>query len=180
MKKDDHARALAIRPSGAIAVTSQQNGILARMSRGVLAADRSKSAQDNGVRFRTLMLAALGASLFFVKWYVREILLENAQNNLYPPEADSISIPIFATDLQLTAILMFSIFGLFISKKWLWSRVIAGSFMFLAILQTLGGVVEWTIPNHYKLALSYLPVVSILVISAIYVFWFEKNSSQQH
>jgi hypothetical protein len=52
MEKDDHARSLAIRPSGAIAVTSQQNGILARMTSGVLAADRSKSAQDNGVRFR--------------------------------------------------------------------------------------------------------------------------------
>jgi hypothetical protein len=74
---------------------------------------------------------------------------------------------------------MFSIFGLFISKKWLWSRVIAGGFMFLAILQTLGGVVEWAIPNHYKLALSYLPVAAILACSAVYIFWFELKSTKR-
>jgi hypothetical protein len=126
------------------------------------------------------MLAALVASLLFVKWYVWEILLENAHNNLYPSEADSISIPIITTDLQLISIFIFAVLALLISKKRLWSRVIAGGLMFVAISHALGGVAEWAIPNHYKLALSYLPVVAILVSSAVYLFWFEKNSSQQH
>lgn len=125
------------------------------------------------------MFAALVASLIFVQWYVREILLENAHKNLYPSEADSISIPIFSTYLQLIAIFIFAFLALFISKKRRWSRVIAGGFMLLAILQALGGVAEWAIPNHYKLALSYLLVVAILVCSAVYIFWFELKSTKR-
>lgn len=124
---------------------------------------------------RALWLSALIASLLFVKWYVRVILLENARNNIYPSDADSLSIPIYSTYLQLAVIFIFAVLGLFISKKRRWTRRVAGAFMFLAIWLSLGGSLEWAIPNHYRLAVSFLPVTITLIGSTIYIFWFEAR-----
>jgi hypothetical protein len=126
---------------------------------------------------RALMLSALIASLLFVKWYVRVILLENARNNIYPIDGDSLSIPIFSTYLQLVVIFIFAVLGVFISKKKRWTRLIAGAFMLLAIWISLGGTIEWAIPSHYRLALSFLPTTVTLVCSSIYLFWFEIRQS---
>ncbi len=97
---------------------------------------------------------------FVVSWIVcynvlATVLNNNFESGLYPPDSDSLSIPIFTNVfLGFLIFLICSISTLIPKTKILGFFSILG--FTLASLLTLSSVPEWFSPNHYLIAIAHL------------------------
>lgn len=86
------------------------------------------------------------------------ILLRNAMNGVYPPEADSIGIPLVGMMFQNIGAILVLFFGMAILRQddgpWLGCIVIAvGSFW------SIPQVLRWMDPLHYEISLAQSSLV---------------------
>lgn len=111
---------------------------------------------------------------------VSRVVTANAYANLYPPDADSISIPIFGAAFNAFAILCVAMLGLAIPiRGWLrYARLIPIS---LAALWSISPILYWLTPNHYWISVSYL---FPLIASSNVVYWgfrpIKQSSTSKH
>jgi hypothetical protein len=98
---------------------------------------------------------------------VSRVVTANAYANLYPPEADSISIPIFGAAFNAFAILFVALLGLAMPIRgcWRYVRLIPIS---LAALWSISPILYWLTPNHYWISTSYLLQ---LVATCNVIYW---------
>jgi hypothetical protein len=98
---------------------------------------------------------------------VSRVVTANAYANLYSPDADSISIPIFGAAFNAFAILCVAMLGLAMPIRgwWLYVRLIPIS---LAALWSISPILYWLTPNHYWISTSYLLQ---LVATCNVIYW---------
>ena len=81
------------------------------------------------------------------------ILVRNGINGVYPPEADSIGIPLMGMMFQNTGALLVLLFGMSLSRQeegtWLGCGVIA-----LGSVWSFSQITGWMDPLHYEIGLA--------------------------
>ncbi len=110
----------------------------------------------------------------------------NQMAGLYPPDADSIAIPIYTTVLtMLVSAIPLSILSFLPQAKYLskslsrspWLRILAGAVIFglygFGILFALGGSVSVLDQNHYPIGASHILLLAVMCWFAYFdVRWF--------
>lgn len=97
---------------------------------------------------------------FVITWYVCYEVLTNVLNanfeaGLYPPEADSLSIPIF-TNFFLGIFLGLScLVGIALPKTKIWGLLSIATFTVCSLISVVS-IFEWLVPNHYWIAVGHL------------------------
>jgi hypothetical protein len=106
------------------------------------------------------LLLCLILSSFVSQEVLSHVLWENLANEVYPPEADSISIPLYMGLIQSILVLVVCfISALFPKTRYLrWGAI---CFAGMALLWTAGSVMYWLSPNHYAIAVSYVPTLCL-------------------
>ena len=106
------------------------------------------------------LLLCLMLSSFVSQEVLSHVLWKNLANEVYPPEADSISIPLYMGLIQSVLVFFVCCISALIPKtKYL--RWIAICFAGMALLWTAGSVMYWLSPNHYAIAASYVPTLCL-------------------
>lgn len=99
------------------------------------------------------------------------ILDSNLHSGIYPSDADSIAIPLFATASALLIILALLIIAFVITSFAFFRKrilIIIGIFLYLcgALLAGLLAL-SWFSPNHYSIAISYVFVAAVALTLAV-------------
>ena len=123
---------------------------------------------------------------FIVAWVICynilvEVLNANMENDLYPSEADSLSIPIFTNLFLGIFIFLICSIGVVLPKTKIVGILSILSFA-LASLLTLSGIPEWLNSNHYLIAIAHvIPLVVCLymLLSAIKLRTLRIKSESQ-
>lgn len=106
------------------------------------------------------LLLCLMLSSFVSQEVLSHVLWKNLANEVYPPEADSISIPLYMGLIQSVLVFFVCCISALIPKtKYL--RWVAICFAGMALLWTAGSVMYWLSPNHYAIAVSYVPTLCL-------------------
>ena len=105
-------------------------------------------------------LLFLLVSSFVSQEVLSHVLWKNLANEVYPPEADSISIPLYMGLIQSVLVFVVCFISALIPKtKYLrWGAI---CFAGMASLWTAGSVMYWLNPNHYAIAFSYVPTLCL-------------------
>jgi len=123
---------------------------------------------------------------FVVAWVICynilvEVLNANFEKGFYPPEADSLSIPIFTNVFLGLFVFLICLVGTFLPKTKILGIFSILAFL-LATLLTAFGIPEWLSPNHYLIALAHLiPLIVCLYmfLSSIKLRTLKLSSSNQ-
>lgn len=106
---------------------------------------------------------------------VSRVVTANAYANLYPPEADSISIPIFGAAFNAFAIVFVALLGLAIPIRG-WLRYVRLIPISLTALWSISPILYWLTPNHYWISTSYmLPLLATCNV----IYWSTKPFALQ-
>ena len=122
----------------------------------------------------------LAVSAVLINSVVRKTLTENAFNNLYPIEADSIGMPMAYTFFSFIALIPFA--AVFctanlsrqkVSDKysiaWFTFRIISYVFSYLLLtFVVLASASYWNTPHHYAIAKCYIAL--LFLIQAFFIF----------
>ena len=106
------------------------------------------------------LLLCLMLSIFISQEVLSHVLWKNLANEVYPPEADSISIPLYMGLIQSILVLVVCFISALIPKtRYLrWGAI---CFAGMASLWTISSVMYWLSPNHYAIAVSYVPTLCL-------------------
>ena len=106
------------------------------------------------------LLLCLMLSSFVSQEVLSHVLWKNLANEVYPPEADSISIPLYMGLIQSVLVFVVCFISALIPKtKYLrWGAI---CFAVMALLWTASSVMYWLTPNHYAIAVSYVPTLCL-------------------
>ncbi|MBV8619491.1 MAG: hypothetical protein JOY84_11565 [Curvibacter sp.] len=115
--------------------------------------------------FRAVVVLLL--SLFTANGVLWFVLIQNQEAGIYPPEADSLSIPII--DTALISLLIFGALGAEIllpktSRLWIFIRSIPAA---LSIMFSLALAVSWADLNHYLVSMAFWGVFALCVWASL-------------
>lgn len=114
-------------------------------------------------------------ALIFLNYFSQRELYGNQLNGIYPPESDSISIPIYVMLFSSVLILILNLLGIYMSSK-KWTRWLGVGLILISFMLVLGSILEWLIPNHYLIAFSHAPTLLICAYIIIRSFFaYDKN-----
>lgn len=105
---------------------------------------------------------------------VSHVVSSNAFANLYPPEADSISIPIFGALFNALVLVFVALVGIFLPVRGWW-RYVRLLPLGLASLWSFSPILYWLSPNHYWISASYLIPLGVVG----YLFFCSVNNGQK-
>jgi uncharacterized membrane protein len=97
---------------------------------------------------------------FVISWFVcyevlTHVLNANFEAGLYPPESDSLAIPIF-TNFFLGIFLGLScLIGVALPKTKIWGLISIATFSMCSLISAVS-ILEWLVPNHYWIAVGHL------------------------
>jgi hypothetical protein len=116
-----------------------------------------------GFRAAVVLLMSLLAANAML-WFV---LIHNQEAGIYPPEADSLSLPFIGT--ALFSLLIYGVIGAALllprtSRRWIIVRSLVAA---LATLLSLVQAGSWAYSNHYPVSLAFLGVSSLCVWALI-------------
>lgn len=120
---------------------------------------------------------------FVVTWVIcyhvlTYVLNENFENGVYPPESDSLSIPIFTNVFLGLLIFLICSIGAVIPKSKILGVFSILSFG-LATLLTLSGIPEWLGPNHYLIAVGHLLPLAVCLYMLLSSFKLRAKNIKQ-
>ena len=134
---------------------------------GLIVLKMLKSWQRFGLLFAAVILTNL------IAWYV---LTDNQENGVYPPDGDTIMIPIMEIMLwSLITLPFITVIGWLPNLKFAWrlfykSRILSALIGFIvltiyicALLLGLLGALSWDFSHHYLISLSYILLISIIL-----------------
>ena len=114
---------------------------------------------------------AMLITLAFANGTLWRTLSENLAAGVYPPEADSISIPLFEA-LTVSLVILLAL-GLSVSLPkrtlpWVVARAIPAA---LAVLLSLMMSASWLTPKHYEVAASFL----LVAMAGAWSWWQDQT-----
>lgn len=120
-----------------------------------------------GLRAAIVLLGSLIAANA-VLWFV---LSNNLAAGVYPPEADSLGIPLMGT--AATSLFIYVTLGVALSlpktrRFWVFLRAIPAA---LAVLLSLAMTLSWADSNHYLVSLAF----AIVTVLCVWAWWGDSQ-----
>mgnify|MGYP006866174107 CR=1 FL=1 len=126
-------------------------------------------------KFKLVALLSLILFLFATSEVAYHVFVGNLEKELYPADADSISIPLITGEIVCFFVFVFATVGVLLPNTKVFG-LLAMAFIGLGFLLTLSSAAEWMIPHHFELSIAYL-VDSCLLLGLIALCWIRRQST---
>jgi hypothetical protein len=92
------------------------------------------------------------------------VVEHNAASGVYPPDADSIGMPIFGATLLSIVFLVLLVPAVLLAwRESKWQTYVALTLSALASLVSLLCTLSWLVPNHYLISAAYACITGIVL-----------------